>query len=67
MIASLTNCPQCGVPAEVTRRFVLESTDGPIEHTSVMCVNRHWFTLPLAALADTAAANQVPLATQADA
>lgn len=64
MIASLTSCPHCGAPAEVTRRFVLESTDGPIEHTIVMCVDRHWFTLPLAALADTATASQVPLVTQ---
>ena len=30
-----TTCPECGAPAEVTDRSVLESTDGPIEHVRV--------------------------------
>lgn len=41
-----TRCPQCGTPAEITSRAVLESTDGPIEHASVHCVRRHHFLLP---------------------
>jgi hypothetical protein len=56
MAASLTTCPECTAPAEVTRRFVLESTDGPIEHATVMCISRHWFTLPLVALTSNLAA-----------
>lgn len=55
MTASLTTCPECDAPAEVKRRFVLESTDGPIEHANVACVRRHRFALPLTYLADAAA------------
>jgi len=46
-----TTCPQCGTPAEVTDRFVLESTDGPIEHVRVQCLARHWFLASTASLA----------------
>ncbi len=46
-----TTCPECGAPAEVTDRFTLESTDGPIEHVRVHCVARHWFLLSTASLA----------------
>lgn len=52
----LTRCPQCGAAAEIVRRTVLESTDGPIEHAGVRCVARHWFLLPTAALARPAPA-----------
>jgi len=44
-------CPECGELAEVQWRAVLDSTDGPIEHAKVLCVRRHWFLLPVAALA----------------
>jgi hypothetical protein len=46
-----TTCPECGAPAEVTDRFALEGTDGPIEHVRLQCVGRHWFLLPTASLA----------------
>ena len=46
----ITTCPQCGQPATVRWRTVLESTDGPIEHARVDCLNRHWFLLPVAML-----------------
>jgi hypothetical protein len=46
-----TTCPECGAPAEVTDRFALESTDGPIEHVRVQCVRRHWFLCSTASLA----------------
>jgi hypothetical protein len=29
-------CPECGAPAEVVDRFALDSTDGPIEHLTVI-------------------------------
>ncbi len=32
-------------------RAVMESTEGPIEHAKIRCVQRHWFLLPVAALA----------------
>jgi hypothetical protein len=47
----LTTCPECGVPAHVEQRHVLESTDGPIEHAKIRCVTGHWFFLSVAALA----------------
>jgi hypothetical protein len=56
-------CPQCGAPARITERFSLGSTDGPVEHLKIGCVNHHWLT-PLAetiAAPDTVTA---PAATQ---
>jgi hypothetical protein len=46
----MTNCPECGHPAEVFDRHVLESTDGPVEHARVRCVQRHHFFLPVSRL-----------------
>ena len=51
----LVGCPDCGVPAEVVDRFELPSTDGPVEHVKVLCVNRHWFTVPAQSLPAVAA------------
>lgn len=45
-----TTCPECGAPAEVLDRWVLESTGGPVEHLKVTCVLRHWFLLPTSRL-----------------
>lgn len=50
----LTVCPECSKPAEILWRAVAESTDGPVEHAKVLCVRRHWFLLPTAALASPA-------------
>jgi hypothetical protein len=47
-----TTCPECGAPAEVTRRSALESTDGPVEHVKIQCVRRHWFLMPTFLLAE---------------
>ncbi len=46
-----TTCPECRSIARVLDRFVLESTDGPVEHVRTQCVERHWFVLPASALA----------------
>jgi hypothetical protein len=46
----LTSCPECGVPADVVERFVLASTDGPIEHARVHCAGGHRFLLSVATL-----------------
>jgi hypothetical protein len=40
-------CPQCDAPAQITERFWLDSTDGPIEHLKTGCLSKHWLT-PLA-------------------
>jgi hypothetical protein len=47
----LVGCPACAAPAEVIDRYVLESTDGPIEHATVMCALRHRFTVLVERLA----------------
>ncbi len=46
----IVGCPQCGQPAEIIDRFVLESTDGPAEHLRVSCLARHHFMLATEAL-----------------
>jgi hypothetical protein len=43
---NLTRCPECSAAAEIVDRHVLESTDGPIEHVRVRCVQQHCFFLP---------------------
>jgi hypothetical protein len=49
----LTYCPEpdCGSPAEIVDRYALPSTDGPIEHVAVRCLQRHWFFMPTERLA----------------
>jgi hypothetical protein len=42
--------PVCSAPAWVVDRFVLESTDGPIEHVRTHCRNGHGFTPRVASL-----------------
>jgi hypothetical protein len=46
----LTTCPECAAPAEITDRFVLESTAGPVDHARVRCVRGHWFLLSVQTL-----------------
>jgi hypothetical protein len=43
----LLECPACGLPAEITDRFTLGGAPGPVEHVKLVCVVRHWFTLPV--------------------
>jgi hypothetical protein len=42
----LSFCPACGAVAEITDRFVLASTDGPIDHLALSCVTGHRFRMP---------------------
>ncbi len=42
----LIPCPECGVPAEVTDRFSLTGTDGPVEHLALRCSARHHVRMP---------------------
>jgi hypothetical protein len=39
-------CPKCATTAAVQRRRPVQSTDGPVEHVHITCVNRHWFMMP---------------------
>jgi hypothetical protein len=45
VVPQLTPCPQCGMPAEITDRFCLDSTDGPIEHVALSCIDGHHFRM----------------------
>jgi hypothetical protein len=47
----LVDCPTCHLPAEITDRFTLDGVPGPVEHVKVVCVRRHWYTLPVDMLA----------------
>ena len=38
---------RCGLPAEVLRRFIIESTDGPLESVMIKCPVSHVFTAPV--------------------
>lgn len=38
---------RCGLPAEVLRRFVMESTEGPLESVMIKCPAGHFFTAPV--------------------
>jgi hypothetical protein len=42
---TVISCPQCGVPAEVTDRFSLPSTDGPLPHVALSCAGGHHFRM----------------------
>jgi hypothetical protein len=52
----LVSCPDCGVPAEITERFCLPSTDGPVDHVVVHCAADHHFRVA----ADRVAADRLP-------
>lgn len=43
-------CPVCMFDAEVIERFVLESTDGPVEHIKILCPQGHGYRMPTALL-----------------
>jgi hypothetical protein len=40
------SCPDCSVPAEITERFSLPSTDGPVDHIALCCAAGHHFRMP---------------------
>lgn len=48
----LTLCPKCSEVSEIQWLTVIGSTDGPVDHAKIFCVNRHWFFLPVASLGE---------------
>jgi hypothetical protein len=42
----IVTCPECFMIADLQRGNRLESTDGPVDHVRITCVNRHWFMMP---------------------
>jgi len=49
-VLALTSCPECHAPAEITERFTLASTDGPVAHVAVSCLAGHHYRLPVGQL-----------------
>ncbi|HEY2552477.1 MAG TPA: hypothetical protein VGI64_18060 [Streptosporangiaceae bacterium] len=43
---TLVSCPACSFPAEITERFRLPSTDGPVDHVVLHCAAGHHFRMP---------------------
>ena len=41
---------RCGLPAEVVRRYTMDSTDGPLESALIRCPLGHWFNGPVESL-----------------
>ena len=48
----LVGCPECGAPAEVEWADEVGSTSGPLELVKIRCLERHWFLMPSAGLAE---------------
>ena len=44
---NLVPCPECELPAEVTDWFSLRSTDGPVDHVALGCIDGHHFRMAL--------------------
>jgi hypothetical protein len=41
---------RCGLPAEVMCRFIMRSSDGPLEAAMIRCPSGHWFNAPIESL-----------------
>jgi hypothetical protein len=46
-VISLLPCPECGILAEVTDRFSLPGTGGPVDHLAVQCMAGHHLRMPV--------------------
>jgi hypothetical protein len=42
---------RCGLPAEVEGRYLMRSTDGPLESARIRCPRGHWFNGQVESLA----------------
>ena len=42
---------RCGLPAVVEGRYLMRSTDGPLESARIRCPRGHWFNGPVESLA----------------
>jgi len=57
---TLVNCPTCGLPVDITDRFTLGGAPGPVEHVKLVCVRRHWYTLPVDMLSGNSPVSEHP-------
>ena len=64
------NCPayldhegtvRCGLPAEVSCRYTMDSTDGPLESAMIRCPAGHWFNAPIEFLTWESTDNHQPV------
>ena len=44
------NAARCGLPAEIEARYIMRSTDGPLESARICCPRGHRFNGPIEAL-----------------
>jgi hypothetical protein len=56
---------RCGLPAEVRCRYVMRSTDGPLESAMIGCPAGHWFNGPIESLTWDSTDNHDPGAAAA--
>ena len=45
-----TGSVRCGLPAEVEGRYLMRSTEGPLESARIRCPRGHWFNGPVESL-----------------
>ena len=65
-VLALISCPECYVTAEVTDRFSLPGTGGPVDHVALRCAAGHHFRMPSDML-PTQEQEQLPAQEQASA
>jgi hypothetical protein len=56
---------RCGLPAEVRCRYIMRSTDGPLESAMIRCPAGHWFNGPIESLTWESTDNHDPDAAAA--
>jgi hypothetical protein len=54
----LTDCPECGAPAEVRWRAVLSGTEG---RAALLCARQHWIVVPASSLPVPPIAIAIPI------
>lgn len=56
VVLCMATCPDpnCSTPAEVYAETVHDSTDGPVPHARTVCLNRHFYVLPVECIPDMA-------------
>jgi len=48
--ADRTGAKRCGLPAEFESRYIIWSSDGPLESAKIRCPRGHWFNGPMDSL-----------------
>jgi len=48
--ADRTGAKRCGLPAEFESRYIIWSSDGPLESAKIRCPRGHWFNGPMESL-----------------